>query len=122
MKKKNVLKTVLNTCALYVCLLLSTSCAKTTTGDVSKFEGDWSGTYSQTGTVVGTWDVSINSSGKISGTTDGIGTVSGTVTSDGTWTVGSAAVASFNGHISGNNVTGTWTADGDNGTFSGSKI
>lgn len=102
-------------------------------GDVAAYAGDYSGTFS--GAESGTWAVSIDAEGGISGTgsstTFGAFTVSGTV--DGSGDVdfsaasgGVAGAALFSGTINAQTgaVSGTWRyggSSGNDGTFTGQR-
>lgn len=98
--------------------------------------GDFSGTWTQTagpGSDSGTWSFTVDGAGNISGTgrsaeNPELGTfgVSGTLSSDGTSTVGAVTVgATFSGTIDlDGSASGTWSSDGfgTSGTYRGSRI
>ena len=99
----------------------------------SQFHGTWSGTYGGTTGENGTWIVSINSNGIVTGTATSLVfsqtyMINGTVSSNGTFyaTSGSSSSgATFNGTLINTVGTGTWinniTPTTYSGTWSGNK-
>lgn len=91
------------------------------------YAGDWSGTF--TGDDTGTFDVTINANGTITGSGYSNSysetfSLSGSINSNGQFSAGSTSTgASFTGTVSGNSMSGNWnnTNTGDSGTFSGTK-
>jgi len=98
----------------------------TTDPSVAKYAGTYSRTYS--GDAVGTWDVTVDNAGKVSGTSTGsAGVISGAVNGSGTMsmTFGTASVgAIFSGTVDNSGKsTGTWVraSNGYSGTFTGQR-
>lgn len=113
--------------------ITTTSCSKDDDKDDdsgNEFAGAWSGTY--TGDDAGTFQVTINSQGSISGNgasslTGESFTLSGSVDNSGDFSasIGSTSSgASFNGSISGSSMSGTWQNPifDESGTFTGNKV
>lgn len=108
--------------------MLTFSCSSKDDNDVqdSEFHGTWTGTYTGESDN-GTWTVTIDSRGKITGTS--LSTIwlnsvelNGSISANGT--IGTVSNgAEFNGQITGTTGSGIWTNTDSvtNGTWSGSK-
>jgi hypothetical protein len=113
---------------LGICLVIMTfSCSGdddggNTSGD-NEFQGSWSGIYS--GDEEGTWALTINSEGVVSGLANNTLTIAGTITNQGDFsaTVGTVTGGfTFIGAFAATTASGTWTNSDDlSGSWSGTK-
>lgn len=115
---------------LLLTLTMVFACKDKDKGYVFPYTGHWAGTYS--GIDNGTWNADITYDGVFSGTANSTLypsyslNITGTVDNQGKITAGYNYLnysASFNGQISGTNVSGTWIIDSVNvgGTWTGTK-
>ena len=108
------------------------SCKKDKDQQTFPYAGNWGGTYTSSMFISGTWDAVISTDGKFTGTASN--PIDSSVTVEVLGTVNSAGVidaeykyatitASFDGQITGTQVTGTWSTDtlGISGTWVGAK-
>ena len=133
------MKTISKTLTLLFFVTLSslyvttTSCSKDDDKDAIEVDeaivGAWQGTYS--GDDSGTFQMTINAQGKISGSATSTNTgetftLTGSVkNSDGGFSAGSTSNgATFTGTVAGTSMNGTWESSqyGTSGTFTGSKV
>jgi len=109
----------------YAMLVLAISACKKS--DSNPFKGTWSGTF--TGNDSGTWTVSVNDNGTVTGTGTSVVaasafTISGRINNAGNLlaTFGTSSLdGTFNGTMSGTTASGTWSNGIYQGPWTGTK-